>query len=84
MRLAEADATHARLREALAGARPSVIVTTSHGMTGPLGERTRMAAQLGLPVDHAFEPLPLEPLLAAWQPDGAIWYLLFRYLRMNL
>lgn len=74
VRLAEADATHARLREALAGARPGVIVTTSHGMTGPLGERTRMAAQLGLPVDHAFEPLPLAPLLAAWQPDGAIWY----------
>ncbi|MEO7404695.1 MAG: hypothetical protein ABIU95_13585, partial [Burkholderiales bacterium] len=74
IRLAEADATHAKLREALQRTRPGLIVTTSHGMTGPLTDRALMAAQLGLPVDQNFQPLPLAELHAAWQPDGAIWY----------
>jgi hypothetical protein len=74
VRIDAADATHGRLRQALAATRPGVVVTTSHGMTGPLSDRRLMTAQLGLPVDRSFEPLPLAALLAAWQPDGAIWY----------
>lgn len=74
VRIAGADATHAGLRTALVASRPGVIVTTSHGMTGPITDRDAMAAQLGLPVDRSFEPLPLKPLLDAWTPDGAIWY----------
>jgi hypothetical protein len=73
-RLAGAEATHAALLDALATKRPGVIVTTSHGMTGPLHDPDRMAAQLGLPVDQGHAVLPLADLLAAWQPAGAVWY----------
>src|SRR5205085_3592607 len=48
--------------------------TTSHGQTGPLGNLAVMNSKLGLPVDQAFQPLELDQLLRAWEPDGAIWY----------
>lgn len=69
-----ADATGAGLIAALRGRRPALVVTTSHGMTGPLDQPAQMAADLGLPVDHDHRPLDLARLLAAWQPDGAVWY----------
>jgi len=67
-------ATAARLIEGLARARPVYVVSTSHGMTGPLEDPARMAAQLGLPVDNDFAVLEPARLLAAWRPGGAIWY----------
>jgi hypothetical protein len=69
-----AVATGERLIEALAQQRPAVVVTTSHGMTGPLDDQEALIANLGLLVDEKFRVLDLEALLAAWQPDGAIWY----------
>ncbi|RRR74924.1 MAG: hypothetical protein EI684_05955 [Candidatus Viridilinea halotolerans] len=62
------------LIRALDASRPNLIVTTSHGMTGPLDDRVQMQRQLGWLVDQTYEPLDPERLLANWQPDGAIWY----------
>jgi hypothetical protein len=59
---------------ALARLNPALVVTTSHGMTGPLNDRDALRAQLGLPVDQRRKLLRPEDLLRAWQPDGAIWY----------
>ena len=67
-------ATTANLIDALATRKPSYIVTTSHGMTGPVGDPPTMASQLGLPVDNDFALLGPAQLLQAWQPGGAIWY----------
>ncbi|MFD7025770.1 hypothetical protein [Promicromonospora sukumoe] len=69
-----APATVAALTEALAEARPAVVVTTSHGQTGPLGDPDRLRADLGKPVDHDHALLDPDALLAAWQPDGAVWF----------
>jgi len=68
------QATNGNLIETLARTQPALVLTTSHGMTGPLTDAARMTAQLGLPVDAAHRPLDLEALCEAWQPDGAIWY----------
>jgi hypothetical protein len=64
----------AALVAALAQCRPSVVVTTSHGMTGPLGDADQLRAQLGLPVDAAHRVVGAQRLLDAWAPDGAVWY----------
>ncbi|GAB1642278.1 hypothetical protein [Krasilnikovia sp. MM14-A1259] len=69
-----AQATTAGLLDALAANRPSVVVTTSHGRTGPLSDADAMARDLGLPVDADRQLLDPAALLSAWQPDGAIWY----------
>lgn len=74
VRLVDAAATHARLRECVQANRPGMIVTTSHGMTGPIDKPDQMAAQLGLLVDQLYEPLQIKPLLEHWSPSGAIWY----------
>lgn len=71
---AAADATAASLAGALAAASPALIVTTSHGMTGPLDDPAALRARLGALVDAARTPVDPAALLAAWQPDGAIWY----------
>ncbi|BFU43122.1 hypothetical protein [Krasilnikovia sp. MM14-A1004] len=68
------QATSGALVDALAANRPSVVVTTSHGRTGPLSDPDAMARDLGLPVDADRQSLDPAALLAAWQPDGAIWY----------
>lgn len=67
-------ATVGALRAALTARRPGLVVTTSHGMTGPLEDVPRMAAQMGLPVDEERALVDPAALVAAWQPDGAIWY----------
>jgi hypothetical protein len=67
---ASVDALHA----ALVANRPSLVVTSSHGMTGPLGDEDAMRATLGLPVDQSHQLLAPDALLAEWQPDGAIWF----------
>ena len=74
LRLAGKDATASGLIDALAARQPALLVTTSHGLTGPLADPDRMAEQLGFLVDHLRASLGPEELLAKWQPDGAIWY----------
>ncbi len=73
-KLAGSDATAGGLADTLAERRPALIVSTSHGMTGPLADPTLMAAQLGFLVDREHAALGSEELLKKWQPDGAIWY----------
>jgi hypothetical protein len=72
--LLDADqATGAALAATLTEHSPSLIVTTSHGMTGPLDEPERLKSQLGAPVDLQHQPLSVGAL-GAWKPSGAIWY----------
>lgn len=68
------DASGASLAHALAARRPGYIVTTSHGMTGPLDNVALMTGQLGLPVDSSYQVVTPEALLRDWQPGGAVWY----------
>ena len=72
--LAGTAANAPSLVQALRVRNPALIVTTSHGMTGPLGNPALMARQLGWLVDDAYALLDPDTLLNAWQPDGAIWY----------
>jgi hypothetical protein len=67
-------ATGVALRDTLVSARPALVVTTSHGMTGPISDTDAMRRNLGVPVDQLRQPVSPDDLLAAWQPDGAIWY----------
>lgn len=69
-----AAATAAQLRAALTARRPGLIVTTSHGQTGPLEDPALMTANMGLLVDSLGGLLDPQALLQDWQPDGAIWY----------
>jgi hypothetical protein len=68
-----ADATCARLVTELQARRPALILSTSHGMTGPFDDGPRMRDSLGMPVDNAHRVLDLAAL-SGWQPEGAIWY----------
>jgi hypothetical protein len=69
-------ATNEALIDALGDAAnpPAFVLTTSHGMTGPLNDLTAMAASLGLLVDQNESAISPHNLLNAWRPDGAIWY----------
>jgi hypothetical protein len=73
VRLKDTHATHTRLVETLAERQPGLVVTTSHGMTGPLRSNADLTAQLGLPVDVNHALLRVDAL-QQWQPSGAIWY----------
>lgn len=53
---------------------PALVLTTSHGMTGPLDDVDAMRANLGLLVDSARGPVPSARILRDWSPDGAIWF----------
>jgi hypothetical protein len=68
------SATGAKLVRTLAAQQPGLVVTTSHGMTGPLGNSSKMRDQLGYLVDQEFTTLQPGDLLAKWEPSGAIWY----------
>ena len=71
------DATAERLTAELARAPeapPGLVVTTSHGRTGPLGDPTAMRAALGLPEDRNRRLVEPRALLKDWQPNGAVWY----------
>ena len=68
------QATGTLLIDALIQHRPALVVSTSHGMTGPLSDSALTAAQLGAPVDRAHQVIDIEDLVARWSPDGAIWY----------
>ena len=67
-------ATAAALITSLAEKKPALVVTTSHGQTGPLSDLAAMKMNLGLLVDQDLQLLEPVSLLAAWEPDGAIWY----------
>lgn len=67
-------ATASDLIGALARRKPSLIVTTSHGQTGPLNDQETMKARLGLPIDQNYQALDPQQVLDKWEPDGAIWY----------
>jgi hypothetical protein len=67
-------ATTAALTDSLATSRPGLIVTTSHGQTGPLNNIDRMRANLGLLVDGRKALLKPDELVAKWTPGGAVWY----------
>ncbi|WP_027346548.1 hypothetical protein [Hamadaea tsunoensis] len=67
-------ATIGGLRDRLAAARPAIVVTTSHGQTGPLDDAAAMGDTLGLLLDQQHALVDPHELLATWQPDGAIWY----------
>jgi hypothetical protein len=73
-RISAAHATHESLFTALTEQHPAVIVTSSHGRTGPLNDPDAMRRSLGLPVDVNGLSLDLDALIAAWQPSGAVWY----------
>lgn len=66
--------TVASLSGALAKRQPSLVVTTSHGQTGPLDNVQKMRENLGLLVDEDRALLKPDALLQQWQPSGAIWY----------
>jgi hypothetical protein len=68
-------ATVAELVAALAAQPPSLVVTSSHGMTGPLDDHVAMRRDLGALVDQAHALVTRDSLLArGWQPDGAVWF----------
>ncbi|PFG43149.1 hypothetical protein ATJ88_1833 [Isoptericola jiangsuensis] len=69
-----APATVGALTDALVSLHPAVIVTCSHGQTGPLADLDRMRADLGLLVDQDHALLDPQTLLSRWQPDGAVWF----------
>lgn len=68
------QATVQALQQQLADRSPALVVTTSHGMTGPLNDQQMMNQQLGYLVDTQHSLLQPGDLLDQWQPDGAIWY----------
>lgn len=71
--LVDAEATGANLLTALDERAPALVVTSSHGLTGPLNAPTQMVAQLGLPVDASYSAVGVDDLVAH-VPAGAIWY----------
>lgn len=68
------EATLDALYHTLQSTRPGLVVTTSHGKTGPLHDVPKMRGQLGMIVDQARAALAPQDLLGKWQPNGAIWY----------
>lgn len=59
---------------ALNAKRPGVVVTTSHGLTGPLDDVAALRRTMGLPVDSAGKAVEPATLLERWRPGGTIWY----------
>jgi hypothetical protein len=68
------NATVQKLNEVLTNHRPGLIVTTSHGQTGPRSKPDVMRKMLGMPVDQVRKALSPGDLADGWQGDGAIWY----------
>lgn len=73
VRIDKDQATGAALAAALAEHTPGLVVTTSHGMTGPLYDKAALVAHLGELVDAQFQPIGASQL-GGWQPGGAVWY----------
>ncbi|MGA8090504.1 MAG: hypothetical protein WCA10_24730 [Terracidiphilus sp.] len=74
--LAGPDATVDKLAAALKDPDrpPAMIVSTSHGMTGPIDNPKVMGRDLGLLVDANSQLVRPESMLDGWNPNGAIWY----------
>lgn len=70
----QSSATIKRLHDTLISHQPGMIVTTSHGKTGPLNDVPTMTSSMGMLVDADFATLDVETLLSNWQPNGSIWY----------
>lgn len=72
-RIGEADATAAKLLAALHDRKPGLVITSSHGQTGPLADPTALKSRLGgmVDIDHGVIDVSA---LAGWAPEGAIWY----------
>ncbi len=66
-------ATGEALLAALTQSAPGLVVTSSHGMTGPSRDLDAMRATLGLPIDQNHVPLDAEALTAAL-PGGCVWF----------
>jgi hypothetical protein len=73
IRLADGAATGSALANAMA-THPGLVVTTSHGMTGPEQKPGSEPDQIGLPVDADRTLLSPAVLPEAAIPGGAIWY----------
>jgi hypothetical protein len=73
VRLDAADAKSARLVDVLGATKTGFVITTSHGATPYLSPAT-IKDDLGLLVDVGHGLLRPADLLAAWAPDGAVWY----------
>ncbi|NLG22626.1 MAG: hypothetical protein GX555_14490 [Actinomycetales bacterium] len=71
---AQDDASGTALVEALAELRPLLVVTTSHGKTGPLSDPAAMQRDLGMLVDSSLQAVDPAALTAGWAPDGAVWF----------
>ncbi|HLS46465.1 MAG TPA: hypothetical protein VK045_13635 [Ornithinicoccus sp.] len=69
-----AEASGAVLAAELTRCRPLVVVTTSHGKTGPLSDPAVMQRDLGMLVDSAQQVVDPAALTTAWAPDGAVWF----------
>ena len=72
-RIQDASATGETLIAALGELSPALVVTTSHGMTGPLDNDSLLKSQLGALVDVRQTLVGVSELQAS-QPSGAIWY----------
>jgi hypothetical protein len=62
------------LIDALRAERPNFVTTTSHGMTGPVGQPQEMRTSLGVLVDSNQQLLDPSQVLSNWSPEGAFWY----------
>ncbi len=71
--LKDDSATREGLAAALVEIAPALVITTSHGMTGPVNDSNVLKSQLGAPVDAQYAVLGTQHL-DGWQPSGAIWY----------
>lgn len=71
---ANGGATAATLRSALQERAPGMVVTTSHGKAGKEGAAVTTLDDLGWLVGEDQSLASPAELLAAWQPNGVIWY----------
>jgi hypothetical protein len=68
------DGLGERLIDVVQARRPGLIITTSHGQTGPSLDPGEMARKLGVPVDQTNLALDVNALVKSWEPSGAVWY----------
>jgi hypothetical protein len=74
VQLKDGAATGSALAAATAERRPGLVVTTSHGMTGPENKPGSVPSELGLLVDANHGLLTPDVLPDTTIPGGAIWY----------
>jgi len=73
-RMAGDAASGAALIERISSTRPALVVTTSHGRTGPLDDVDAMRARLGTPVDQSGADLDADALVSAAALGGSVWF----------